>query len=349
MNINYSIMKRIEYIKHGSPDVLQVKNFELPSPSENEIQIQTSFAGINFADIMSRMGLYPGCPKPPHPIGAEASGVINKVGKNVKDFKIGDAVMTFVFFNGYSSHINIDANLAMKLPEHFSLSDGGAFPLVYMTAYMMMFDLGNLQKDEIFFIQGAGGGVGTAAIQLAKSVGAKIIGTSSKWKHKKLYEMGVDLCIDYYNENVRKKIMDFTNGYGVDLIVDPVGGKQWSESYKTLAPMGKLIVYGNQNLVTGQTRSIRALIKEFFNMPKIKPFEMIGANKSVMGYHLGKLKGAEHKVKKAMEKLLKMTQKDSTIKPVIDSIFPFEDASKAHQHIQDKKNFGKVLLDFTKL
>ena len=118
----------------------------------------------------------------------ELEDLSKEIGSDIKDFKVGDAVMTFVFFNGYSSHINIDANLAMKLPEHFSLSDGGAFPLVYMTAYMMMFDLGNLQKDEIFFIQGAGGGVGTAAIQLAKSVGAKIIGTSSKWKHQKLYD-----------------------------------------------------------------------------------------------------------------------------------------------------------------
>ena len=340
-------MKRIEYINNGSPDVLKVRDFTLPNPEDDEIQIQTSYAGINFSDIMSRMGLYPGAPKPPHSIGSEASGVITKIGKNVKKFKIGDSVMTFVFFNGYSSHINVQENLAMHLPKQFSLEQGGAFPLVYMTAYMMMFDLGNLKRDEIFFIQGAGGGVGTAAIQLAKTAGAKIIGTSSKWKHKQLKNMGVDLCIDYNNDNVRKKIMDFTNGYGADLVIDPVGGKQWSESYKILAPMGKLIVYGNQNLVSGNTRSLLAFIKEYFNMPTIKPFEMIGKNKSVMGYHLGKLKGAEHKVQRSMIELLKIINQNKAIKPVIDSIFPFDEANKAHQHIQDRKNFGKVLLDFT--
>lgn len=340
-------MKRIEYIKHGSPNVLEIRDFTLPDPVNNEIQIQTSYSGINFADIMSRMGLYPGAPKPPHPIGSEASGIIKKIGKDVTKFKVGDSVMTFVFFNGYSSHINVEENLAMKLPEQFSLKDGGAFPLVYMTAYMMMFDLGNLKKDEIFFIQGAGGGVGTAAIQLAKTVGAKVIGTSSKWKHKQLTNMGVDLCIDYNHDNVRKKIMEYTNGYGVDLIIDPVGGKQWSESYKMLSPMGKLIVYGNQNLVSGNTRSLLAFIKEYFNMPTIKPFEMIGTNKSVMGYHLGRLKGAEHKVQRSMTELLKIINQHKTIKPVIDTIFPFDEANKAHQHIQDRKNFGKVLLDFT--
>jgi len=339
-------MKRIEYIKHGAPNVLQVRDFTLGDPKDDQIQIKTSFSGINFADIMTRMGLYPGAPKPPSSIGAEASGVITKVGSTVQNFKVGDSVMTFAFFDGYSSHINIAEHMAMKLPDNFTLAEGAAFPLVYMTAYMMLFDLGNLRKDEIFFIQGAGGGVGTAAIQLAKAVGAKIIGTSSKWKHEKLQNMGVDLCIDYNQDNVREKIMDYTNGYGVDLIIDPVGGKQWSESYKTLAPMGKLIVYGNQNLVRGKTRSIIAMIKEYCSMPKIKPFEMIGNNKSVMGYHLGRLKGAEHKIKRAMLGLQVMVN-DGDIKPVIDSIFPFDEANNAHQHIQDRKNFGKVLLDFT--
>jgi len=339
-------MKRIEYIKHGAPAVLQVRDFELENPQDDQIQIKTSFSGINFADIMTRMGLYPGAPKPPSPIGAEASGIITQVGSDVENFKVGDSVMTFAFFDGYSSHINVSEKMAMKLPDNFTLAEGAAFPLVYMTAYMMMFDLGNLRKDEIFFIQGAGGGVGTAAIQLAKVVGAKVIGTSSEWKHERLKNMGVDLCIDYNKEDVRQKIMDYTNGYGVDLIIDPVGGKQWAESYKTLAPMGKLIVYGNQNLVRGKTRSFIALIKEYFSMPKIKPFEMIGYNKSVMGYHLGRLKGAEHKVKRSMLGLQTMIN-DSDIKPVIDSIFPFDEANQAHQHIQDRKNFGKVLLDFT--
>ena len=132
--------------------------------------------------------------------------------------------------------------------------------------------------------------------------------------------MGVDLCIDYNNSNVREKIMEYTNNYGVDLIIDPVGGKQWAESYDTLAPMGKLIVYGNQNLVQGKTRSMLALAKEFFTMPKMKPFEMIGKNKAVMGYHLGRLKGAEHKIKRAMLGINTMIQ-EGHVDPVVGKVF----------------------------
>ena len=262
-------MKRIEYIKFGGPDVLQVKDFNLGDPADDEVQIKTHFAGINFAEIMTRMGLYPGAPKPPSPIGGEASGVITKLGNNITEHNIGDKVMVFAPFNSYSSHINVNKQMLMKLPDSFTLEQGAAFPVIYMTAYMMMFDLGNLKKDEIFFIQGAGGGVGTAAIQLAKAAGAKIIGTSSGWKHERLKDMGVDLCIDYTKENVTNKIMEYTDGYGVDLIIDPVGGKQWAESYNLLAPMGKLIVYGNQNLVQGKTRSMLALAKEFLERSTI--------------------------------------------------------------------------------
>ena len=180
------------------------RNFNLEDPQDNQIQIKTSFSGINFADIMTRMGLYPGAPKPPHSIGAEASGVVEKVGNAVQNFKVGDSVMTFSFFDGYSSHINVSEDLAFKLPDGFTLSEGAAFPLVYMTAYMMMFDLGNLKKDEIFFIQGAGGGVGTFALQILKKDGVQIDGIDTGEKLKDMQKLGFDNAFDYKKSNLRK-------------------------------------------------------------------------------------------------------------------------------------------------
>jgi NADPH:quinone reductase-like Zn-dependent oxidoreductase len=238
--------------------------------------------------------------------------------------------------------------MLMKLPEQFSLEQGAAFPVIYITAFMMMCDLGNLKKNEYVFIRGAGGGVGTAAIQIAKALGAKIIGASSSWKHEKMQKLGADFCIDYRNENVKEKVLDFTKGYGVDLIIDPVGAKQWRESYEILAPMGKLIVYGNQNLVTGSKKSLKAMFNEFITMPKIKPYQMIGSNKAIMGYHLGRLKGAEHKIGFAIEGLYKLANQ-GLISPIIAKIFPYNESPSAHKYIQDRKNFGKVLIDFTNI
>ena len=339
-------MKEVIITKYGPPEVLQVRKLKTPIPKDNQVLEQNYFTGVNFSEIMARMRLYPGAPKPPATLGSEACGIVESVGKDVTRFKPGDKVMLFCKFCSYSTHIISNEEMIMPLPNDFRLEEGAAFPLVYVTAYMMMFDLGNFRKGETILIHGAGGGVGTAAIQLAQAVGGKIIGTASKWKHAKLNEMGIFNCIDYNSEDVLNKVMEYTKGYGVNLIFDPIGGENWKRSYKCLSPMGKLIVYGDQNFVKEKSFSLYASIKEVFSMPKYRPMKLMSDNKSVMGYHLGRLTGAEHKIQNAVQKLTKIVE-DNHLKPVIARTFSYSEAPKAHQYIQDRKNFGKVLLDFT--
>ena len=339
-------MKQVIITKYGPPKVLQVRSAPVPSPGANEVLIRIHYAGINFSEIMARMKLYPGAPKPPCGIGSEASGEVMAVGKRVTQFKSGQPVMTFCRFGSYSTHCCVNENMVMPLPKNFSLKQGGAFPLVYITAYMMIFQLGNLQNGEAVLIHGAGGGVGTAAIQLAQSVNAGMICTATGWKHDRLKAMGVTYCIDYRSEDILQRVMEITHQTGVDLILDPRGGKSWKTGYKLLAPMGKLIVYGDQKMVSGIRRNPIAILKEAWNIPRFNPGFMIGENKSVMGYHLGKLAGAGHKIKYAADKLIAMAEAGK-IDPVIDRVFHYSEAASAHQYIQDRKNFGKVLLDFT--
>ena len=339
-------MKSVILTKYGAPEVLQVKESKDVEPNSNEVRLKVHYAGINFAEIMARMKLYPGGPKPGGILGGEVSGVIDKIGNNVKGLDIGDKVMGLTLGGSYSSHTCIDANSIIPLPNNFNLDEAAAFPVTYITAYMMMFDLGNLQDGDTFLIHGAGGGVGTAAIQLAKTKNIKIIGTSSSWKHDKITQMGVDKCIDYNKSNIEKEIMDFTNGKGVDLIIDPVGAKNWKISYKVLSKMGKLIIYGDQNLVKGDKLKPMVALKEMYSMPKYKPMDLMASNKAVMGYHLGRFKGHEWKVKRSIDNLIKLV-KEHDLHPIVDSKFSYQDAAKAHRYIQDRKNFGKVLLDFT--
>tara|TARA_B100002051_G_scaffold276740_1_gene327388 strand:- start:2521 stop:3546 length:1026 start_codon:yes stop_codon:yes gene_type:complete len=339
-------MKSVILTKYGPPEVLKVKEFDTPEPSSNEVRIKVHYAGINFAEIMARMKLYPGGPKPGSTLGGEVSGIIEAMGQDVKDLKIGQKVMGLSLNGSYSSHVCMDSNSIIPLPDNFNLDEAAAFPVIYITAYMMMFDLGNLQDGDTFLIHGAGGGVGTAAIQLAKTKNVKIIGTSSSWKHSKLIDMGVDKCIDYNTDNTEQEIMNFTNGKGVDLVIDPVGAKNWKLSYKCLARMGKLIIYGDQNLVKGERLNPFVAMKELYSMPKYRPMDLMANNKVVMGYHLGRFKGHEWKVKRSIDNLIDLINKND-IHPVIDSKFSFNEAPEAHRHIQNRKNFGKVLLDFT--
>ena len=233
----------------------------------------------------------------------------------------------------------------MPLPEEFTLEEGAAFPVVYITAYMMMFDLGNFRKGQTILIHGAGGGVGTAAIQLAKATGGNIIGAASRWKHEKLKTMGVNHCIDYNTEDIYQKVMEYTNNLGVDMIIDPIGSKNWKISYKCLATMGKLVLFGDQNFVKGQSFNLMISLKEFLSMPRFKPLDLMSRNRSVMGYHLGRLFNAEDKIQLAATALYDLAEMKK-IKPVVDKVFPFTEADKAHTYIQSRKNFGKVLLDF---
>ena len=339
-------MKSVILTKYGAPEVLKVKELKDLEPLNNEVRIKVHYAGINFAEIMARMKLYPGGPKPGGILGGEVSGVIDKLGDNVKGLNIGDKVMGLTLGGSYTSQTCIEANSIIPLPDNFNLDEAAAFPVTYITAYMMMFDLGNLQDGDTFLIHGAGGGVGTAAIQLAKTKNIKIIGTSSSWKHDRLMKMGVDKCIDYNVDNTEKEIMDFTNDKGVDLVIDPLGAKNWKLSYRVLAKMGKLIIYGDQNFVKGDKLKPLVVIKEMYSMPKYKPMDLMANNKAVMGYHLGRFKGHEWKVQRSIRNLIKLVN-DNDLHPIIDSKFSFEDAPKAHRHIQSRKNFGKVLLDFT--
>jgi len=341
-------MKSVILTKYGAPEVLEVKELKDLEPLNNQVRIKVHYAGINFAEIMARMKLYPGGPKPGSVLGGEVSGVIDKIGNDVEGLNIGDRVMGLTLNGSYSSQACINADTIIPLPDKFKLDEAAAFPVTYITAYMMMFDLGNLQDGDTFLIHGAGGGVGTAAIQLAKTKNIKIIGTSSSWKHEELLKMGVDKCIDYNTDDTEKEIMSFTNGKGVDLVIDPIGAKNWKLSYRLLAKMGKLIIYGDQNLVKGDKLKPLVAMKELYSMPKYKPMDLMANNKAVMGYHLGRFKGHEWKVKRSISNLIKLVN-DNDLHPVIDSKFSFEDAPKAHRHIQDRKNFGKVLLDFTSI
>ena len=341
-------MKSVILTKYGAPEVLKVKEFKDIEPSDNQVRIKVHYAGINFAEIMARMKLYPGGPKPGAVLGGEVSGVIDKIGDNVQGLSIGEKVMGLSLNGSYSSQVCVDADAIIPLPNNFNLDEAAAFPVTYITAYMMMFDLGNLQENDTFLVHGAGGGVGTAAIQLAKTKNIKIIGTSSSWKHDRLMKMGVDKCIDYNLDNTEKEIMDFTNDKGVDLAIDPVGAKNWKLSYKVLAKMGKLIIYGDQNLVKGDKLKPLVAMKEMYLMPKYKPMDLMANNKAVMGYHLGRFKGHEWKVQRSIKNLIRLVN-DNDLHPIIDSKFSFEDAPKAHRHIQSRKNFGKVLLDFTSI
>ena len=335
-------MKAVIVTKHGDPDKMEIQDVSMPIPGPNEICIKVSKAGINFADILSRMGLYPGAPKPPFTPGMEVSGTIHELGPDVEGFEVGDRVVGSGTNGGYAEYTVSNCKGVFKIPKDVSFEMAASFPAVYLTSYLMIIHPGDLQPGESILIHGAAGGVGLASIELAKIAGAKtIFGTCSPSKHEFIQERGV-LPVD--KDNFLAEIMQWTDDKGVDLVLDPIGGEHLMQSYRCLGSGGRVCSFGISDMAPGKKRSHWHRIKSWLSFPKFDPLKMMTSNRGVFGIHLGRWKNWEH-LDKARKDLMGWIS-EGKISPHVDKVFPSEKVSDAHHYIQDRKNIGKVLLDF---
>jgi len=328
--------------KHGAPSVMEFRDDTIPDPKPGEVTVRIHYAGINFADIMSRMGLYPTAPKPPFVPGFEITGTIEKVGDESTEAFVGKTVVGLSRTHGYSTHVNVPVDYLFFIDEKW-LDVAAAVPVNYLTAYFMMVHQAAIRKDEWFLIHGIGGGVGIAALQIAQHLGVNIIGTCSGWKHESLRDMGVEHLIDYRTQDFKTEVMKITKGRGADVVIDSLGGKALKDSLGCLSEFGRLISYGFSKAATGNKRNLLKILPEYFGSPKIKPMGLMMKNQGVMGFHLGLIKKREDLVKKYGQ-LIFQWMKEEVIQPKVDAVFPLEKAADAHQYIADRKNFGKVLL-----
>lgn len=336
-------MKQIWIPKIGDPSVLELREAPDPDPAAGEVRVRVHATGINFADIMARMGLYPDRPPLPCVVGYEVGGVVETLGEGVTDFAVGDRVMAMIRFGGYSDVVIAPATQIVKFADSLSFEEAAAIPVQYLTAWNMLIRLGNLQEGERVLIHSAGGGVGLAAIQMAKWRGAEIFGTASAGKHQRLKERGVHHCIDYRSQDFEEEVKKLTKGEGVHLIIDAVGGESFSKSYRSLATMGRLFCFGASSFAPGKSRSILQALQGVIRMPRFKPMPLMDKNRGVFGVNMGHMWHIE-KTLVGMLHEINARVADGTFAPTVDKCFPFEEAAAAHSYIQDRKNFGKVLL-----
>ncbi len=335
-------MKRVVYAKRGSLDAIEIIEEEAPLPEKNEVLIEVHRAGINFADLMMRQGLYGAAPDFPFTPGYEVSGIVRAVGKEVESHAIGDRVVALTGFGGYAEQVVVAQERAWTLPDNVSFDSAAAMPVTYLTAHHMLVYLGNFREGDSVLVHHAAGGVGTATAQIVKALkGGTIYGTASAKKAKFVEEMGM-IHIPRGEDFVQRIKAD---SEGVHHALDPVGGKHVMESYKALRNGGRLYVFGASSAVKGPKRSLWKAIKMWRSTPRFDPIRMMNSNKSVYGVHMGMWKD-EGVAREQMLALAKMLE-NGQINPVVDSVYRFEDVAKAQQFIHDRGNRGKVLLDFS--
>ena len=335
-------MRQIWITKAGPPEVLQVREAPDPEPGDGEVRIRVRAAGINFADLMARVGLYPDAPKLPCVVGYEVSGVIDAVGKGVTKLAVGNRVFGMPRFGGYADTLVVKEAQAFVMPEAMSFEEGAALPVVYLTAHHMMLFTGNLRPRSRVLIHSAAGGVGLAAIQLAKMRDCEIFGIASKSKHAFIQAQGCQHPIDN-DADYMAEVRALTDGRGVDLVLDAVGGKSWTEGYELLAPAGRLVAFGLSAASSGKKRSLLHALGQVVQVKKWSPMKLMDDNKQVQGVNMGHLFGELEMLGEQFQALVAMYEAGQ-IKPHVDCSFKFSEAAAAHHHLHDRKAKGKVLL-----
>jgi len=337
-------MRQIWIPKTGEPEVLEVREAPDPEPQAGEVRVRVRASGINFADVLARMGLYPDAPPLPAVVGYEAAGIVDGVGDGVEGFTDGDRVLAFTRFGGYSDVVCAPAEFVAPIPEELDFGGAASIPVNWLTAWLMLVRLGNVRVGDKVLVHACAGGVGTAAIQICRSRGAEVIGTASAGKHQRLQEMGVAHCIDYRNQDFETEIRRLTDDRGVDIALDAVGGESFKKSYRSLASLGRLFVFGVSSFAPGTRRSMVAALSGMWKMPSFKPLNLMDRNRGVFGINLGHLWDRGPELRSMLDEMLALFA-DGTFKPVVDRSFSFDEAGKAHRYIQERKNFGKVILE----
>ena len=341
-------MKAVVLTGTGGYDVLQVRDMPDPEVGPGGVRIAVKAAGINFADTMARIGLYPDAPKPPCVLGYEVAGEIESVGEGVSDHAVGDRVVAGTLFKGQAELVTVPADQALPLPERFSFEQGAAFPVNYGTAYAALIVMGSLRKGNRVLIHAAGGGVGISATQIARNEGAEVFGTASASKHDAIRAQGVTHAIDYRNQDFEEEVMRLTDGEGVDLVLDALGPTSFRKDYRLLRPGGRLVMYGlSENSKEGK-RSLPLTLKSLAAMPTAtmpwwKSLMAMNENKGVFGLNMLKWWEKEGSLDRVVEPL--MAELDAgRLEPVVAEAFPFERAGDAHKFIAERRNVGKVVL-----
>jgi NADPH:quinone reductase-like Zn-dependent oxidoreductase len=332
-------VRAVVITKHGDLSVLEVQDRpDPPPPAEGHVRIAVRAAGVNFADHLARVGLYPDAPKPPCVVGYEVAGTIEAVGDGVDTTRVGERVFGGTRFGGYSEIVNVAAADAIPLPESLSFEQGAAIPVNYATAWAALHGYGSLRAGERVLIHAAAGGVGIAAIQLAKAAGAEIHGTASPGKHARLAELGVDRAIDYRRDG-------WWNGLPrYDIVLDAIGGKSLKRSYDMIRPGGRVVAYGFSAMQQGEKRSVRRALPQL--LPMLRGFNLVkqlSESKAIIGLNMLALWDDRGTLEPWIGPLTTALA-DGVAVPVVHAAVPFANAGEAHRILADRENVGKVVL-----
>ena len=337
-------MRAIEISKFGPPDVLRMVEVPRPVAGEGEVRVRVRALGLNFSDLFARLGYYPSIPTPPFVPGLEFSGIVDEIGIGVKGVRRGMRVIGFTRLKAYADYVSVPSELLTAMPRGMSFEEGAAIGVTYLTAFHGLVTLGQIKKGEKLLLHAAAGGVGTAALQIAKHLGAPIyatVGSDEKIETAKAH--GADLVINYSKEDFAAVIRKETEGSGVDLILDSVGGRTMRKGWKLLAPMGRYVLFGFAAAAGRNGVSKLKALTESAAVPILYPPSLVSKNVTFSGFNLFFLFDKIAYLHEAMKTILGWYGA-GVVSPVIGAVYPFERMREAHGFLQSRRSVGKVVV-----
>ena len=323
-------MKAIVFDNPGAEDVLQIGDAASPAMDADSLRIRVRATAVNRADLLQRQGMYPPPPGASPILGLECAGDVIEVGGNVAGWKTDERAMALLPGGGYAEEVVVHHGSAMHVPQSLSYEEAGALPEVFLTAYLNLFMLGGAKSGGWALVQGGGSGVGTAAIQLLKEAGLKSIVTAgSEEKCRRCIELGATTAINYRDGEFADKVRAATDGRGVDVVLDHIGGKYLAGNIDSLAIDGRLVIIG---LIGGARSDINlaALL--------LKRLQVIGSTLRTRSVQ------SKAEIVSGFMKQFGDAVGAGRVKPIVDRVFPLAQAADAHRLVQASEHFGKVVL-----
>lgn len=323
-------MRAVIFEQPGDETVLAVGEVDSPPLSSTELRIRVAGAGVNRADILQRRGLYPPPPGASEILGLECAGEVVEVGAEVEGFAPGDRVMALLAGGGYAEEVVAPAACSMPVPERLSQVEAAGVPEVFVTADLNMFRLGGLQSGETVLVQGGSGGVGTAAIQLAKRQGARVVVTAGTGERcRRCLELGADAAVDYHRHDFALDTLDVSGGRGADVVLDCVGAAYLDRHLEVLATEGRLVLIGLQGGARTEIDLAQLLRKRL---------QIVGSTLRARPVH------EKGRIIRDFQERFGDDLAAGRISPVIDRTLPFADAGEAHRLLKAGEIFGKIVL-----
>ena len=324
-------MRAVVLRSHGGPEVLEIQDVEAPVPGNDDISVDVVATALNRADLLQRMGLYPNpFPDDVEIPGLEFSGTVRSVGAHVRRWKVGDPVMGIVSGGGYAQQLVLPERQAMRIPTGISVADAAAIPEVFITAWDALVVQGVLTSGRWALVHAGGSGVGTAAIQICKAIGARIVVTCSAGKVAACRALGADVVVDYGSQDFVAEVASATAGVGVDVVLDVIGGDYLERNIAALATKGRIIQVG-----------VMAGKPVLFNVGAL-----LGKRAAIIGTVL-RARPVEEKISTSQRfasEVLPLFDA-GVLQPVIDRRYQLDDIAAAHEYMASNGNTGKIVID----